>query len=285
MLPDARPQIVINANYELFALAMAVLQVVNSVLWLALRQQREGKVVLLISAFICLYFLADCLYRTVRFRDRRRFMAPLHGWLLWLGSLPAPFLAILRLIWFRLAIHTLRRGDYATIVDVVVEKRAQSTLLAILLAATVVLETAAVLILGAESRSTEANILTASDAVWWTIVTTATVGYGDRYPVTNAGRVIGVFVMIVGVALFGVLTSYLAQWFMRSRRATEATTVAAAVNATYDADLLDRFDQLSAQLQQQGTMQQADADDLRARLSAMEAILKTLEESRRQPEA
>ena len=81
------------------------------------------------------------------------------------------------------------------------------------------LEVGAVLILDAESASTQANIQTGIDALWWNIVTLATVGYGDKYPVTTAGRVIGVIVIVVGVGLFSALTSFLAQWFLRSRAA------------------------------------------------------------------
>jgi len=51
-------------------------------------------------------------------------------------------------------------------------------------------------------------------------VTLATVGYGDKYPVTTAGRVVGVIVIVVGVALFSALTSFLAQWFIRPRAQT-----------------------------------------------------------------
>jgi voltage-gated potassium channel len=40
------------------------------------------------------------------------------------------------------------------------------------------------------------------------------VGYGDKYPVTNPGRIVGVLIMIVGVGLFGVLTGFLANTFL-----------------------------------------------------------------------
>jgi voltage-gated potassium channel len=40
------------------------------------------------------------------------------------------------------------------------------------------------------------------------------VGYGDKYPVTNSGRIVGVLIMIVGVGLFGVLTGFLANTFL-----------------------------------------------------------------------
>jgi len=64
----------------------------------------------------------------------------------------------------------------------------------------------------------ESNIKTAEDAIWWTIVTITSVGYGDRYPVTSEGRLIGVLVMIVGVGLFGTYTGYIASLFTAARK-------------------------------------------------------------------
>ena len=133
--------------------------------------------------------------------------------------MPLPFAGILRLIWAWLALRLLRRNDYRQMRNIVVRRRAQSTLLSAVLAAIVMLEVGALLILDAERASTQANIITGIDALWWNIVTLATVGYGDKYPVTTAGRVVGVVVIIVGVALFSALTSFLAQWFIRPRAA------------------------------------------------------------------
>jgi voltage-gated potassium channel len=50
------------------------------------------------------------------------------------------------------------------------------------------------------------------------IVTISTVGYGDRYPVTAEGRIIGVIIIIVGVGIFGTFTGYLANAFLAPRR-------------------------------------------------------------------
>ena len=60
----------------------------------------------------------------------------------------------------------------------------------------------------------DSNIKTAEDAVWWTFVTITTVGYGDKYPVTTEGRLIGIIVMVVGVGLFGTYTGYIASLFV-----------------------------------------------------------------------
>jgi hypothetical protein len=129
-IPTPKRQLVIHANYELFALALAVLQVVNSVLWVLLRDQEEGRVLLLTSVGISLFFIADSAYRWLRAPDRRGFLLGRRGWLLWLGSLPVPFIALLRILWYWWAIRNLRRSDYSDMVQIVVEKRAQTTLLA-----------------------------------------------------------------------------------------------------------------------------------------------------------
>ena len=74
-------------------------------------------------------------------------------------------------------------------------------------------------ILRVEDGKEGANIQTASDALWWSYVSITTVGYGDRFPVTNTGRVIGAAVLAVGVGLFGVITGFLANLFLAPRRA------------------------------------------------------------------
>ena len=52
------------------------------------------------------------------------------------------------------------------------------------------------------------------DALWWAVTTVTTVGYGDMFPVTPAGRGIAAFLMISGIALFGVLTANIAAFFV-----------------------------------------------------------------------
>jgi voltage-gated potassium channel len=61
--------------------------------------------------------------------------------------------------------------------------------------------------LQAERYATGATITTFGDSVWWAIVTIATVGYGDTYPVTPAGRVYAVSLMIGGVAIIGTASA------------------------------------------------------------------------------
>ncbi len=53
------------------------------------------------------------------------------------------------------------------------------------------------------------------DALWWSTSTISTVGYGDVYPVTAAGRVVGGITMIVGVSTFAIVTAHVASFLVR----------------------------------------------------------------------
>ena len=54
------------------------------------------------------------------------------------------------------------------------------------------------------------------DSLWWSAATITTVGYGDIYPVTAAGRIIAVFTMVVGISTLAVVTARIAQFLIAS---------------------------------------------------------------------
>ncbi|CAB4343703.1 MAG: hypothetical protein F2597_09205 [Actinobacteria bacterium] len=91
-----------------------------------------------------------------------------------------------------------------------------------------------VIVWGFERHSSQANITSIGIAVWWGCVTVFTVGYGDYYPVTNAGRVAAVAIMVVGLTTAAVITAQIASSFMdqaQARRNSAAELDAPSVAA------------------------------------------------------
>jgi voltage-gated potassium channel len=92
--------------------------------------------------------------------------------------------------------------------------KAAGGLYVVIIMALLVLEFGSLLVLWAERGAEGANIVTADDAVWYSLVTMSTVGYGDRFPVTDLGRFFGALTIVVGVGVFGTLTGFLANTFL-----------------------------------------------------------------------
>ena len=56
-----------------------------------------------------------------------------------------------------------------------------------------------------ETDSNQASITTFSNAIWYSIVTLTTVGYGDIYPITIYGRFIGYIFLLISLGIYGLL--------------------------------------------------------------------------------
>lgn len=101
-------------------------------------------------------------------------------------------------------------------------------------------------VLQVERGQAGSTIETFGNAMWWSIVTMTTVGYGDLSPVTIAGRFIAVIMMIGGIALIGVVTGTLASWIV-SRVAKEDAQQAAATRQELR-DMQRKLDRVLAEL-------------------------------------
>ena len=234
-----------NTGYELFVGALSVLSLVNIVLALLLRDEALQTVVRVIDVLLSVVFLIDFLARLRRAPSRRDYVFRQFGWADLLASLPFPQFKILRVFrLFRVA-RLLRRLGAGNIGRGLIRDRAGSALMSLLLIGVLVLEFGSLAMLALEQKAPGANITTASDALWYVIVTMATVGYGDQYPVTTGGREMGTLVIIIGVGIFGTLTGYLANLFLAPR----SEEPQAAVSLSQDPRL--QLHQLKALVEQQ----------------------------------
>jgi voltage-gated potassium channel len=93
--------------------------------------------------------------------------------------------------------------------------RANSTFATVTLISTILVIFSSITILHVETDA-GSNIKTPVDALWWAFTTITTVGYGDKYPVTTAGRMVAVVLMIAGVGLFATFTAYISSFFLES---------------------------------------------------------------------
>lgn len=75
---------------------------------------------------------------------------------------------------------------------------------------------AAIAVFNCEKNVDGANIKNLSDSLWWALATVTTIGYGDRFPVTDIGRFIAGFVMIGGVGLYASFTAFIVMRFQPS---------------------------------------------------------------------
>lgn len=268
---DQKQQFIIHANYELFVLLIILLSVVNGIIWLFPLEPFARSVIQIIEYGISAFLLADFFARLLSAQRKRTYLIDHYGWLDLLGSLPLFGLRLARLAKYFILGRKLRRADLTEMGVVVVERRAASTLLLVIFLAIVIFEVSGIAILQAELQNPAANIRTASDALWWAYVTVATVGYGDYYPVTIRGRVVGAFLMTAGVGLFSVITSYLADWFRRPRQSGSQRSVPPSMPGSTDPSVeLDEIQRLLAehQLQHQRAM-----DELRDRLDQVKKSL------------
>lgn len=200
-----------NANWSAFVLLVTLLSFLNSLLWLLPLPGDAKSVLGLVNLAISFILWADFIYLIRQSKDNRRFMTHERGWMVMLGSFP--FLRFLRLLWFWLVLKNNHISLRQFLSQIVIKRNAEGTLLFMLFTVIVIFQFAVVAILGFEETTPGSNINSISDALWWAFTTVTTVGYGDAYPITNGGRLVGILLMAMGIALFSVITGSLADWF------------------------------------------------------------------------
>jgi Ion transport protein len=243
-----------NTGYEIFVGILSVLSIVNVVLLYAVDDPNLDTVLYLMNGLLSAIFLADFTYRLLTAESKSRYFLRQFGWADLLASLPVQQLKILRVFRLMRVIRLLRAYGVKNIARSLVRDRAGSALLTLLLMGTLVLEFGSLEILHIEQYAPDANITSASDALWYVIVTISTVGYGDRYPVTNDRRFLGTLIIVVGVGIFGTFTGYLANLFLAP---STKPTAEHATSTTVDARAkVSQLKELMAQ--QQAAMEDID---------------------------
>jgi voltage-gated potassium channel len=222
--------------YNIFIL---ILTVTSLVIMVAMFLPLDDATIGLLQVYdnvICAIFLIDFFVNLRAASKKSVFFFKEGGWLDLLGSIPSlgvvfkysGLLRLARLSRFARIRHLLRGKNKKQLVQDVAKNRSQYAAFITILTALIVLTTASVLVLQFESQSPEANIDSGGDALWYSMVTITTVGYGDRYPVTLGGRITALFIMVTGVGIIGALASLLASLLVGSPSASPGEAAPAA---------------------------------------------------------
>ncbi|MBR1863306.1 MAG: potassium channel family protein [Ruminococcus sp.] len=224
-----------NNSHKIYDGAMGALAVINAVLILIDAAKGLGPHERIVYLICYAVFAADLCIRAGRAEDLKKFfrrnywdliaVLPIHG--IMPGFSPRTELVLRMLNLVRIAALLARPLRKA--------RRFYNTngFKYVVMASVTTIVTGGVLIHYAEGMELD-------DGIWWAFVTATTVGYGDISPGTVYGRLIAMFLMLVGIGLIGSLTSTLTSFFLhrgtKSARGSMLETVK---------EKLEDFDSLS----------------------------------------
>jgi voltage-gated potassium channel len=103
------------------------------------------------------------------------------------------------------------------------------------------------------------DFATLGEAMWWSLQTLTTVGYGDVVPYTTWGRVVGGAVMVLGLTFLSILTATITSYFVSADQAARAA-------------------EAEARRGERAAGDDAVTQELLARLTAIEAALREREQ-------
>lgn len=254
-MPEDRSELK-NIPYEIFIGILSILSIANIVLWFVFAHDPQVQTVLAtMTGLFTVIFLLDFVYRLITARSKVRYVFREYGWADLLSSLPLTQLNILRLFRITRVVRLFRQVGARRILDTILHDRANSALMLLLLAGIFVMQFGSLAVVYYEADAPGANITTGADALWYTLVTISTVGYGDHFPVTTAGRIVGMLIIITGVGIFGTFTGYLANFFLAPKRESAQRPAAPVSPEQVGADALtaERLRALIAQTEDQAT--------------------------------
>ncbi|GLT18163.1 capsular polysaccharide biosynthesis protein [Vibrio zhanjiangensis] len=183
-------------------LSFMALFVISALLFFPLKESTR-QVLIGLDFIICSVFLLQLTIDLIRSANRLQYLK--RHWVDFLASIP-----MVEPLRFARLFHILRvilviRSSHSLIKQLMTNRR-ETTLASILLLMVILLTIGSSMMLFVESKAPNANIQTGGDAMWWALVTISTVGYGDHYPVTNAGKVLASGLIICGVGIFGMIS-------------------------------------------------------------------------------
>ena len=217
-----------TTSYEMFILVISILSFFTIFLLLATQLvafEHVRETLVVADVVFCAIFFFDFLWSLYKAANRWKYLR--FGWMDLIGSVP--FIYPLRVFRIRRvldATNHLRGMSPEEMTKRFRGNPARGTLFFTIVITLVIVFVASTLIVQFEKRGPNPMIVKGEEALWWTIVTMTTVGYGDYVPTTASGRLLATVLMFLGVGLFGVLTSFLASAFATPAREAREEEIA-----------------------------------------------------------
>jgi voltage-gated potassium channel len=172
--------------------------------------QRENRALVnaleIVAFLILVIFAADVILRFLLATSYLGFIKA--NWLEIL-ALTLPFLRVLRVFRAVIALRGIK-GFF--------QNRINATGAYVIVLVPLTWFTGAIAVLDAESTNPDALITNLREALWWSVSTITTVGYGDRYPTTLEGELVAAVLMITGIALFSAGAGMFASWILADKK-------------------------------------------------------------------
>lgn len=203
--------------FQLALLVLSVLVLLALIVDTLVPVNREvSTIIQTLDTVVCVLFFADFALRFRRASNKREFMR--WGWIDLIASIPnidlfrfGRMVRVLRIIRLLRGVRVGHR-----VLSLLLRNKPKSAFASVMLTTILLITFSSISILIAESGP-EANIKSAEDALWWSVTTITTVGYGDKYPTSTEGRIIAMVLMLSGVGLFGTLSGLVASFFLGHR--------------------------------------------------------------------
>jgi voltage-gated potassium channel len=167
-----------------------------------------------VAAGIWIVFALDLVLRFITKESWGKFLKS--NWLEIL-ALALPFMRFLRVFRVVLALRNIKG---------LMSSRSSATGAYLVLLLPLTWLSGALAVLDAESTSSEASITTLRDALWWSLATITTVGYGDKYPITVEGQLLAGVLMVTGISLFSAVAGVIASWILEEKRSSGSQNAA-----------------------------------------------------------
>lgn len=214
----------VNMRAELFVLALALFSIVLLLVELTAELAPHQHWILeRIDLAIACIFLVEFLWRWRRAEDRGHFLRT--SWWELLAAIPMTVETVQALRGVRLLrvlriVRLLRVVRFAVRMKIVMERARlfgdRTHLIGITSTVTAIVITGAAAFHYFEF-GVNPNVKGFGDSIWWSIITVTTVGYGDIYPHTTAGRIVATLLLVTGLGTFGAWAASMAAWITESR--------------------------------------------------------------------